>query len=301
MSIIDDCIKTIKSAVYGKDVRKALADAFEYLGKNMSGVYTLPAASDTELGGIKLSSDMYMDAEKRLHLKSITAKVVNVSDTENTALYEALNKLGTKAHIITSESKTSGNETMILEICISADGYAIPVYRIFNGTVWTGYIRLTGYGLSSDFQINKNSELQISSLFKLTILSMIQTAMEPEDISEDLGVLNSQFCTGCETIVSAARSGNVISGTICIAGSLPLSEASFNNGGAKLFAISEAYKPHQSLLIPDSKLINATENTVEESLVIVDGCDVILNTNCTASESAIYVSFNYIVASETEG
>ena len=51
----EECLSKIKTAVYGKDVRTAIHDALDYLKNNMSGTYTLPAATADTLGGVKLS------------------------------------------------------------------------------------------------------------------------------------------------------------------------------------------------------------------------------------------------------
>lgn len=66
MSVFDDCLSKIKSAVYGKDVRTAIHDALAYLKQNMAGTYTLPVATGDVLGGIKLGDDFALDTANKL-------------------------------------------------------------------------------------------------------------------------------------------------------------------------------------------------------------------------------------------
>ncbi|MBR3869005.1 MAG: hypothetical protein IKM66_06790 [Clostridia bacterium] len=212
MSNFNEFLTKIKTAVYGKDVRTAIHDALSYLYKNMSGVYTLPAASASELGGVKLSQDVYLDDEQKLCINGATSEIVELSTTKNTALYEAFNKLATKAHIITSESLASQSQKMIVQICIAANSYSIPVYRIFNSNVWSDYIPLAGYGLSSDFKINENSELEMSLAFKLSMLSLVGNSLIPEDISSDF-ILSYDSDTTISG-VKVFKQGNIISGSM---------------------------------------------------------------------------------------
>ncbi len=63
---IDESLNKIRNAVYGKDVRQAIYDCIVHLKQNIAGTYTLPKATKTSLGGIKLGNLFALDTDLSL-------------------------------------------------------------------------------------------------------------------------------------------------------------------------------------------------------------------------------------------
>ena len=242
---IDECLEIIKSAIYGKDVRNAIHDAIEYLKNNMAGIYTLPVASKDALGGIKLGDEFQLNDNKQLIFKkaNVKSELWSISEAENMELYNALNKLGTSAHVLTSTVK-NGNKTRMLQICVSADGYALPVYRIHNGTAWSEYMKFNGFGLSNEFSINKYGNVEHSLSYKLWLMQYIIEVMiesdyiSIEDISDDFIESKSSNILSYEAEVY--KTGYSVSGTI----TLKCSTIQYLE--EELFRIAEQYRPLNS-------------------------------------------------------
>ena len=119
------------------------------------------------------------------------------------------------------------------------------------------------------------------------------------DISDSFGSWNPALGDSVEKFINVVKSGNIINGSMIIAGHLPASFLNINNNDS-LFTITEEYRPAISILTPNAVALTSLNDghdvAAAGSLCVADSDgNIAIGIETENAWNAVYITFSYVI------